>query len=207
MTTSKARWLRGFIWDGGSRQVHGPFALLLLTVSTFALVFMVLEPLIDDAAFIVVSVPVVTAAWMYGLRVGVVASLAGFALTVLLQWLSREDQQPMEWLSAGGWLGFLAAGFVSAIVGRLTDLRDRLAGAHDEARELAARLVGAQEQQQTHMAHEIPPQDIRAAAYVFEAAYAQFPPGTVHLVVVDPGVGTNRRAIAVQSADAFFVCP
>lgn len=57
------------------------------------------------------------------------------------------------------------------------------------------------------LTHEIPPQDIKAAAYVFEAAYAQFPPGTVHLIVVDPGVGTNRRAIAVQSADAFFVCP
>jgi S-adenosylmethionine hydrolase len=57
------------------------------------------------------------------------------------------------------------------------------------------------------LTHEIPPQDIRAAAYVFETAYAQFPPGTVHLIVVDPGVGTNRRAIAVQSADAFFVCP
>ena len=57
------------------------------------------------------------------------------------------------------------------------------------------------------LTHEISPQDIRAAAYVFDTAHVAFPHGTTHLVVVDPGVGTNRRAIAVQSPDATFVCP
>lgn len=57
------------------------------------------------------------------------------------------------------------------------------------------------------LSHQVPPQGIRAAAYVLRRAYPYFPPGTVHAVVVDPGVGTERRAIAVQSTNAFFVAP
>jgi S-adenosylmethionine hydrolase len=57
------------------------------------------------------------------------------------------------------------------------------------------------------LSHDIPPQDITAAAYVLRRAYGYFPPGTVHLVVVDPGVGTDRRPIAMQSSDALFVAP
>lgn len=57
------------------------------------------------------------------------------------------------------------------------------------------------------LTHDIPPQDVAAAAYVLRRAYAYFPPGTIHIVVVDPGVGTERRAIAVRSAEAFFVAP
>ena len=55
--------------------------------------------------------------------------------------------------------------------------------------------------------HDVPPQDIRTGAFVFDSAYHYFPPGTVHVLVVDPAVGTNRRAIVVQSPDAYFVCP
>ncbi len=57
------------------------------------------------------------------------------------------------------------------------------------------------------LTHDIPPQDVAAAAYVLRRAYTYFPPDTIHTVVVDPGVGTARRAIAVQSSDAFFVAP
>jgi S-adenosylmethionine hydrolase len=57
------------------------------------------------------------------------------------------------------------------------------------------------------LSHDLPPQDIGAAAYVLRRAYGYFPLGTVHLVVVDPGVGTERRAIAMQSSEAFFVAP
>jgi len=57
------------------------------------------------------------------------------------------------------------------------------------------------------LTHDIAPQDIADAAYVLRRAYTYFPQGTVHLVVVDPGVGSERRAIAVQSAQAFFVAP
>jgi S-adenosylmethionine hydrolase len=57
------------------------------------------------------------------------------------------------------------------------------------------------------LSHDIPPQGISTAAYVLRRAYAYFPHGTVHLVVVDPGVGTDRRPIAMQSSGAFFVAP
>lgn len=57
------------------------------------------------------------------------------------------------------------------------------------------------------LTHEVPPGDIRAGAFSLKAAYRFFPKGTVHVAVVDPGVGSNRRAIAVQTADYFFVGP
>ena len=55
--------------------------------------------------------------------------------------------------------------------------------------------------------HEIPPQDIQAAAFVLLAVYNAFPRATVHTVVVDPGVGSPRRAIIVAAAGQFFVGP
>jgi hypothetical protein len=55
--------------------------------------------------------------------------------------------------------------------------------------------------------HEIPPGDIRAGAFALMASCRHFPNGTVHLAVVDPGVGSPRRAIAVRTADRFFVGP
>ena len=55
--------------------------------------------------------------------------------------------------------------------------------------------------------HEIPPQDIEAAAFTLLAAYPSFPAGTVHVAVVDPGVGSTRRAILVEAAGQVFVGP
>ncbi len=55
--------------------------------------------------------------------------------------------------------------------------------------------------------HEIPPQDIVAGALAIESALDAFPKGTVHVGVVDPGVGTARNAIAVKTPDALFVGP
>lgn len=57
------------------------------------------------------------------------------------------------------------------------------------------------------ISHEIPPQDIMAAAWVLRNAAFLYPFNTVHLVVVDPGVGTNRRPVAVQIDDQLFVGP
>ena len=59
----------------------------------------------------------------------------------------------------------------------------------------------------TDITHEIPAQDIRAGAFALMASYKYFPKGTVHVVVVDPGVGSRRRAIAVQTLNHFFVGP
>ncbi len=55
--------------------------------------------------------------------------------------------------------------------------------------------------------HATASQDIFYAAFVFSTAYAFFPTGTIHLVVVDPGVGSDRRAIILKTPSAFFVAP
>lgn len=55
--------------------------------------------------------------------------------------------------------------------------------------------------------HTIKPQNTHQAAFVLGTAYQFFPEGTVHLVVVDPGVGTERRAIILRTPAACFVAP
>jgi hypothetical protein len=55
--------------------------------------------------------------------------------------------------------------------------------------------------------HEIPPQDIEAAAFTLLATYETFPAGTIHVAVVDPGVGSVRRPIVVRAGGRFFVGP
>lgn len=57
------------------------------------------------------------------------------------------------------------------------------------------------------LTHEIAAGDIRAGAFALAASYSFFPRKTVHVAVVDPGVGTARHAIAVQTARYFFVGP
>ncbi|MEH2296001.1 SAM hydrolase/SAM-dependent halogenase family protein [Nostoc sp.] len=57
------------------------------------------------------------------------------------------------------------------------------------------------------LTHQIPPQDIAAARFCLMNAYPYFPVGTVHLAIVDPGVGSKRRAIAVEFAQGFLVGP
>lgn len=55
--------------------------------------------------------------------------------------------------------------------------------------------------------HAVPPQDIHEAAFLIHSAYRYFPKGTIHVIVVDPGVGSDRRTIVCQTDGAFFVCP
>ncbi len=55
--------------------------------------------------------------------------------------------------------------------------------------------------------HDIEPQNILQGAFVFGSAYKHFPPGTIHLVVVDPGVGTERRAVLLATPEATFIGP
>ena len=57
------------------------------------------------------------------------------------------------------------------------------------------------------LTHEILPQDVLAGALALESAIDYFPPGTIHLAVVDPGVGSQRRAISVETDRAIFVGP
>ena len=55
--------------------------------------------------------------------------------------------------------------------------------------------------------HEVPRHDVAAGALALDAAFRFFPPGTVFLAVVDPGVGSSRRAIAVEAGGWLFVGP
>ena len=55
--------------------------------------------------------------------------------------------------------------------------------------------------------HEVEKFNIRMAAFMLASATPYFPQGTVHLAVVDPGVGTQRRAILIQTKKSFFVGP
>lgn len=57
------------------------------------------------------------------------------------------------------------------------------------------------------LTHEIPPQDVRAGAWVLHTSWRAFPEGTVFLCVVDPGVGTARLPIALRAGGQFFVGP
>jgi S-adenosylmethionine hydrolase len=57
------------------------------------------------------------------------------------------------------------------------------------------------------LTHEIPPQNITAARFQLMMAYPYFPPGTIHVAVVDPGVGSQRRAIAVALEQGWVVAP
>ncbi len=55
--------------------------------------------------------------------------------------------------------------------------------------------------------HEVPPQDVARAAYLLEGYHRYFPPGTVHVVVVDPGVGGSRSILAVGTEKYTYLVP
>jgi len=57
------------------------------------------------------------------------------------------------------------------------------------------------------ISHDVPRHDVKAAALTLWSSYKYFPEGSIHVVVVDPGVGTSRRAIAIRSRRHFFVGP
>jgi S-adenosylmethionine hydrolase len=57
------------------------------------------------------------------------------------------------------------------------------------------------------ISHSIEKFDVRMGAFVFASALPYFPTGTVYVAVVDPGVGTNRRPIVVETAHSLFVGP
>jgi S-adenosylmethionine hydrolase len=57
------------------------------------------------------------------------------------------------------------------------------------------------------VSHGIPPQNVVAGALVLKAAAPYFPPRTIHVAVVDPGVGSARRPICIETAEALFVGP
>ena len=65
----------------------------------------------------------------------------------------------------------------------------------------------APEAQIADITHDIPPQDVRQGAYALWRAVPFFPPGSVHIAVIDPGVGTHRRPIGLRIGDQYFIVP
>jgi S-adenosyl-L-methionine hydrolase (adenosine-forming) len=57
------------------------------------------------------------------------------------------------------------------------------------------------------LSHELPPFDVHAAALFLRSAVARFPPRTIHLAIVDPGVGSERRALIVKLGEQTLVGP
>lgn len=57
------------------------------------------------------------------------------------------------------------------------------------------------------LSHQVAAQDVMAAALILRFSVAFFPPGTIHVAVVDPGVGTTRQCLLIQSQDAYLIGP
>lgn len=57
------------------------------------------------------------------------------------------------------------------------------------------------------LTHDVPPFDVEAGAVLLTRTVAAFPSGTIHLAVIDPGVGTTRRGLVVRTQAAWFVGP
>ena len=57
------------------------------------------------------------------------------------------------------------------------------------------------------ISHHIEPQNVMHGAFILAAAHAFFPPGTIHVAVVDPGVGSGRRILAVEAGGHHFLAP
>lgn len=57
------------------------------------------------------------------------------------------------------------------------------------------------------IAHSIEPQNIAQAAFLLDTAYHYFPEQTVHMAIVDPGVGSERQGVILKTSSAFFVAP
>jgi len=57
------------------------------------------------------------------------------------------------------------------------------------------------------LSHGVAPQDVRGAAFLLAGAFGYFPPGTIHVAIVDPTVGSERSAICVRSGGHYFIGP
>lgn len=57
------------------------------------------------------------------------------------------------------------------------------------------------------VSHDVPAGDVETAGFLLAAAFPSFPAGTVHLAVVDPGVGSGRRILAIRTASGYLLAP
>jgi S-adenosylmethionine hydrolase len=68
-------------------------------------------------------------------------------------------------------------------------------------------LTGAPAATVMDITHDVPPQDIERARLTVARVWRRFPAGTIHIVVIDPGVGSERAALCVASDDRFLIGP
>jgi S-adenosylmethionine hydrolase len=59
----------------------------------------------------------------------------------------------------------------------------------------------------SHLSHLVPPQNIQAGGFILYQSFRYFPPHTIHCAVIDPGVGSHRRAAAIETEHGIFVGP
>lgn len=57
------------------------------------------------------------------------------------------------------------------------------------------------------ISHEVRKQDVREGAFILGNAFSYFPKGTIHLAVIDPGVGSERKPILIRTENYFFIGP
>jgi S-adenosylmethionine hydrolase len=70
-----------------------------------------------------------------------------------------------------------------------------------------ARIAGSHRATVVDLAHDVPPGDVAHAAWVVATATTEFPHGSIHVVVVDPGVGGARREVVVRARRRWYVGP
>jgi S-adenosylmethionine hydrolase len=93
---------------------------------------------------------------------------------------------------------------VATLITLLTDFGDADSYLGEVKGVLLSRVHGAA---LADITHQVPPGDVRAAQYILSRVWHRFPRETVHVAVVDPGVGTARRALAAAAAGHYFVAP
>jgi S-adenosylmethionine hydrolase len=93
---------------------------------------------------------------------------------------------------------------VATLITLLTDFGDADSYLGEVKGVLLSRVHGAA---LADITHQVPPGDIRAAQYILSRVWHRFPRETVHVAVVDPGVGTARRALAAAATGHYFVAP
>ncbi|MBF0558722.1 MAG: SAM-dependent chlorinase/fluorinase [Nitrospirae bacterium] len=55
--------------------------------------------------------------------------------------------------------------------------------------------------------HDVAPQDINSASYIIGSSFSYFPAGSIHVIVVDPGVGSSRRPVMLEASGHYFIGP
>lgn len=100
-----------------------------------------------------------------------------------------------------------SAGYTWRTMGLITLLTDFGTSDSYVAEVKAVLLSAAPDAKLVDVTHSVPPGDIRAGAYLLGRVWHRFPAGTVHLAIVDPGVGTERPAFALGTHGHHFVGP